>query len=219
MTIQCESKSACSCSKVAHEAKFVVITGGPGGGKTAVLEIARKNFCEHISILPEAASIVFGGGFPRGDSLEARKASQRAIFHIQHELEQLVLEEKKAAVVLCDRGTLDGLAYWVGDEDSFWKEVGSTKEQELKRYAAVIHMRTPPLEQGYNNQNPVRIENAIQAAEIDRKIEEVWKDHPHKYFVSSENEFLEKVEAAVKIIKEHLPECCRGHIIKELNKP
>jgi len=39
---------------------LVVLTGGPGAGKTAFLEIARRNFCEHIAVLPEAASIVFG---------------------------------------------------------------------------------------------------------------------------------------------------------------
>lgn len=216
MTVQCESKSGCSCSMQSHDCKLIVVTGGPGAGKTAVLEIARKNFCQHISILPEAASILFGGGFPRGDSLAAKKASQRAIFHIQRELEQLVEDEKKSAVALCDRGTLDGLAYWIGDEELFWNDVGSTKEKELKRYAVVIHLRTPPLEQGYNHQNPVRIETAIQAAAIDLKIEKVWEDHPNRFFVSSENEFLEKVETAISIIKEHLPECCKHHEISEL---
>lgn len=195
-----------------------MITGGPGAGKTAVLEIASKNFCEHISILPEAASILFGGGFPRGEGLPKKKASQRAIFHIQHELEQLVEDEKKSAITLCDRGTIDGLAYWPLTEELFWKEVGSTKEKELLRYDAVIHMRTPPAEQGYNFQNPVRVESAVQAALVDKKIEEAWKDHPHRYFVTSENDFLEKVLIAINLIKEHLPDCCKHHEIKELKK-
>ena len=218
MTIRCDSISQCSCKRQTHSCKRIVITGGPGGGKTAVLEIARKNFCQHIAILPEAASILFGGGFPRGHSAATKKASQRAIFHIQKELEILTEEEGNSAIALCDRGTIDGLAYWTDTEELFWKEVGTSKEEELKRYIAVIHLRTPPLEHGYNHQNPVRIESASEAALIDIKIEEVWKDHPHRYFVTSENEFLEKVETAIRIIKSYLPECCQGHEIKELER-
>lgn len=214
----CVSKYKCTCSREFHPPKRIVITGGPGAGKTAVLEIARKNFCEHITILPEAASILFGGGFPRGEDLARKKASQRAIFHIQHELEQLVEDEKISAITLCDRGTLDGLAYWPLDEELFWKEVGSTKEKELSRYDAVIHMRTPPAEQGYNFQNPVRVESAHQAAVVDKKIEDAWKDHPHRFFVTSENVFLEKVQIAINLIKENLPECCKHHEITELKK-
>lgn len=218
MNLRCESVTNCTCKKESHTCKRIVITGGPGGGKTAVLEIARKNFCQHIQILPESASILFSGGFPRGTSNIAKKASQRAIFHIQKELERIVEEEGNSAIALCDRGTIDGLAYWTDEEELFWKEVGTTKSDELKRYAAVIHLRTPPLEQGYNHQNPVRVESAAQAASIDLKIEEAWKDHPHRYFVTSENEFLEKVESAIQIIKSYLPECCQGHEIKELQK-
>jgi predicted ATPase len=57
---------------------LVVLTGGPGAGKTALLEIARRNFCEHIAVLPEAVSIVFGGGFWRKETAPARRAAQRA---------------------------------------------------------------------------------------------------------------------------------------------
>src|SRR5262245_25592869 len=86
--------------------KLLVLTGGPGGGKTAVLEIVRKHFCEHVVVLPEAATIIFGGGFPRGVSAAARRAAQRAIFHVQLELEAMAIEEGRAPVVLCDRGTV-----------------------------------------------------------------------------------------------------------------
>ncbi|MBL0889768.1 MAG: hypothetical protein IBJ19_04065 [Gemmatimonadaceae bacterium] len=38
----------------------MVLTGGPGAGKSAVLELARLFFCDHVRRLPEAAGIVFG---------------------------------------------------------------------------------------------------------------------------------------------------------------
>ena len=61
----------------------IVLTGGPGGGKTAVLDMLRHELCEHVAILPEAAGIVFGGGFPRNHKADVRRAAQRAIYHVQ----------------------------------------------------------------------------------------------------------------------------------------
>ncbi len=202
-------RAICSCRKTQHTPKLIVITGGPGAGKTALLEIARKNFCEHIAILPEAASILFSGGFRRYDSNFGMKATQRAIYHIQHELENLACEEKKAALLLCDRGTVDGLAYWPGSEEEFWHEVGTCKEREFSKYAVVIHLRTPGKHQGYNHINPVRLESPEAAAIIDGNIEKAWKGHPKLFFVDSENEFLSKVELAIELIRQELPDCCR----------
>ena len=88
MTEHCSSHrgmNICACSKAGHEPKLVVLTGGPGAGKTAVLELIKNSFCEHIEILPEAASILFSGGFLRREAELARKIAQRAIFHVQRE--------------------------------------------------------------------------------------------------------------------------------------
>jgi len=209
---------ACSCQRASHPLNRVVLTGGPGAGKTAVLEIAKKNFCQHVSILPESAGIVFGGGFWRRESLASRQAAQRAIFHIQRELERVIEEEHQSAVALCDRGTLDGLAYWPGEESLYWKELGTTKTAELARYSTVIHLRTPSLDFGYNNDNPVRIESAKQAAEIDEKIAKAWEGHPNRIFIESHSDFLEKAERALSMVKEALPECCRKHLVHEFSK-
>ena len=46
---------ACSTQK----SRRIALTGGPGAGKTAVLELARRLLCEHVHILPEAPGIVF----------------------------------------------------------------------------------------------------------------------------------------------------------------
>lgn len=68
-------------------ARRIVLTGGPGAGKTAVLEFLRKAVCDCTVLLPESAGIVFGGGFPRETSDGARRAAQRAIYFVQRELE------------------------------------------------------------------------------------------------------------------------------------
>jgi predicted ATPase len=200
-----------------HTPRLVVLTGGPGAGKTAVLEIVKKHFCEHVQILPEAASIVFGGGFPRGSTLPFRCGAQRAIFHVQRELEATAIEARKAAVVLCDRGTVDGLAYWPLDEARWSSQLGTSPAEEMTRYAAVIHLRTPRLEQGYDHSNPLRVESAREAIEIDARIQKAWSMHSRRAFVESDGDFLRKVARAVALIREEVPPCCRAHRIPEVD--
>ena len=134
--------------------KRIVLTGRPGAGKTAVLEIVRIVFGDAVTLLPESASIRFGGGFPRRDAPVARRAAQRAIYRVHRELEAMAEEQAATPTALCDRGTLDGLAYWPGDVREFWTQVGRTQEAELSRYVGVIHLRSPPLHRGYNHKTP-----------------------------------------------------------------
>jgi predicted ATPase len=189
--------------------KYLVVTGGPGAGKTALLEMVRRHFPAHVAVLPEAASILFGGGFPRMRSPLGRKAAQRAIYHIQIELERLIDEDVR--LVLCDRGTLDGLAYWPGAEEGFLDEIGTTRERELERYSAVLHLRTPSVKNGFNHQNRLRIENAREAHEIDQRIEAAWRGHPRRWFVESMPDFTEKMTRALGLIRGELETAGSGH--------
>jgi predicted ATPase len=210
------TRFACEC-KAVHKRKRIVLTGGPGAGKTALLELVRQSFCSHVKILPESASIVFGGGFPRVDDPPVRRAAQRAIFHIQRELESIG-DSHNPAIVLCDRGTIDGLAYWPGAADEFWSSVGTTPEAELARYDAVIHLRTPALEHGYNHQNPLRTESAAIAAEVDARIALAWATHPRRFVVESSADFLDKAARALEILRRELPACCRQHVVPALHE-
>ncbi|MBK6690528.1 MAG: ATP-binding protein [Deltaproteobacteria bacterium] len=198
-----------------HERRRIVLTGGPGAGKTAVLELIRQYFCLHVRVLPEAAGVVFGGGFPREASEGGRRAAQRAIYYIQRELEAVLADADNTAIVLCDRGTVDGAAYWPGPE-SLWASVASTHEAELARYDAVIHLRTPPLDGGYNQQNPLRIESAVEAAAIDLRIAREWEGHPRRFVVEATPDFLAKGRRALSILREELPACCREHVVTPL---
>lgn len=144
--------------------------------------------------------MIFGGGFWRLESETAREAAQRAIMHVQHEMENLVLHEHEWHTALCDRGIPDGLAYWPKDDASFWQAIGMTRDEAYARYYSVIHLRTPAEEQGYNHQNPLRTETAVQAAEIDKKIHKVWSDHPHYHTVDASPEFLTKTQETLDYI-------------------
>lgn len=201
---------SCECSEV-HQARRLVLTGGPGAGKTAVLEMVRRSLCQHVRVLPEAASIAFGGGFPRDEDSSCRRAAQRAIFHIQRELE-VIGEAHNPAIVLCDRGTIDGLAYWPGPAAEFWASTGATPASELRRYDAVLHLRTPAAEQGYNQQNPLRTESPTTAAEIDDRILDAWEHHPRRYLIEPAGDFLDKAARALEILRAEMPPCCALHL-------
>lgn len=194
--------------------KLVVITGGPGAGKTAVLEAARKSLCEHIAILPESAGVLYGGGFWRRQSEVARIEAQKLIFQIQRGFENIIRGERLWSLGLCDRGSLDGLAYWPGDESTFWAAMGSSLEAEYSRYAAVIHLRTPDLAKGYNHQNHLRIESSSEALALDGKIAEIWSRHPKYVAIASAQQFLDKAKTALEAIRIELPDCCKGHFLK-----
>jgi predicted ATPase len=197
---------------------LVVLTGGPGAGKSAVLGIVRRAFCHHIAILPEAATILFGGGFPRDESEAGRRAVQRVLFEMQRELERITIEEGRAAIALCDRGTLDGLAYWPGGAAAACAALDVDRRAELARYAVVIHLRTPGASHGYDHSNPVRAESASEALEADMRTAEAWDGHPNRCFVESEDDFLAKVANAVKLIRNEIPPCCRAHPIAQLGE-
>ena len=203
----------CTCSQE-HLRRRIVLTGGPGAGKTAFLELVRQYFCEHMKVLPETASILFSGGFPRGTSADELRAAQRAIYYVQRELERAADTEGSPAIVLCDRGTVDGSAYWPGP-GALWDEVETEHRDELARYDAVIHLRSPSTAHGYDLSNPVRTESAVEAARIDERILRAWDEHPRRHVVESTTDFLAKLERAVGILREEMPACCGPHLQPE----
>lgn len=208
-----EGRTACKCVHAGQPSRMVVLTGGPGAGKTAVLNLVRQRLCRHVYVVEEAASILFGGGFPRESDDAAERCAQRAIYRVQAELECIATGRERTMLAVCDRGTLDGIAYWPGEGERFLTDVGTTIEAELARYAMVIHLRTPPASQ-YNNNNHLRVETAMEAESIDEKIWHVWERHPRRMTIESHDDFLHKAELALELIEGELlavcPHCSRG---------
>ena len=51
----------------------IAMTGGPGGGKTTAADLFRRELGEQVVIVPESATILFGGGFPRATHVRMSK--------------------------------------------------------------------------------------------------------------------------------------------------
>ncbi len=201
-----DRRTSCNCTEQ-HQLRRVVLTGGPGAGKTAVLEMLAHLVCPHVVITRESAGILFAGGFPRRSDAAARRAVQRAIYYVQLELEELAAANNPA-LVLCDRGVVDGCAYWPGP-DTFWDAVATTRSAALARYDAVIHLRTPDGSSGYGHQNPVRIETPVEAREIDARILDAWDGHPRRLIVDATTDFVSKAAQAIALLLNEVPSCCR----------
>jgi hypothetical protein len=172
----------------------IVVTGGPGGGKTTAADLFRREIGTRVVVVPESATLLFGGGFPRATESSARAAAQRAIYHVQTILEDVQSALYPDRILLCDRGTVDGAAYWPGQESDFFGAVGSSHERELARYDAVIFFQTAAAGgMSVEGGNPVRIETNAQAVELDARLHALWAKHPRFMVVPHNPSFVQKI--------------------------
>jgi predicted ATPase len=172
----------------------IVLTGGPGGGKTTAGDLFRREIGERVVLVPEAATLLFSGGFPRVHEAPAVRAAQMAIFHLQRGLEDVQSARFPSRILLCDRGTPDGAAYWPGLPHEYFDAVGTTLDAELKRYDAVIFFESAAVGgASIEGGNPIRNETMQQAMELDRKLRALWSRHPRFVFVPHNRSFFQKI--------------------------
>lgn len=172
----------------------IALTGGPGGGKTTAADLFRREIGESVVIVPEAATILFQGGFPRSRDPHARRVTQAAIFHVQRRLEDVQTALYPERTLLCDRGTVDGAAYWPDGDTGYFEAVGTTLEDELARYDAVIFFETAAVGGiGIEGGNPIRNESLADAVDLDRRLRELWSQHPRFILVPHHASFFKKI--------------------------
>jgi predicted ATPase len=192
----------------------IVLTGGPGGGKTTAADMFRREVGERVIVVPESATMLFSGGFPRVDELAARRSAQRAIYHVQRNLEDLQSTRFPGRVLLCDRGTVDGGAYWpdpVGDELDFFASLGTTLEAELARYDAVLFFETAAVgDLSIETGNPERIESNQEAVALDGRLRELWRKHPNFVLIHHNHSFMAKIFEGLHVLGELIRRFANG---------
>lgn len=193
----------------------LAITGGPSGGKTTLIEALQRDQGQQIAVAPEAASILYRGGFPRRKGINRQKHVQRAIYYTQYELEALIEDEHPNQLIICDRGSLDSNAYWPNDGSQFLDSVKSTLEDEVARYDWVMHLDTAP-EAHYDSENPLRTESYVEAQELNTRILNAWSAHPRRWIIHHQNDFFSKMNLCMKIIKMILHNKSYEEILKAL---
>lgn len=176
----------------------VVLTGGPGGGKTTAADLYRREIGDEVVIVPEAATLLYSGGFPRAGTNGVRRATQRAIYHVQMNLEDAQAAHYQSRVLLCDRGTVDGAVYWPGEPEEFFKHLNTSLEKELARYDAVLFFETAAVGGiAIEGGNPTRVESIEEALQLDKRLRALWSKHPQFVFVPHEKSFVKKVNSGL----------------------
>lgn len=180
----------------------IVLTGGPGGGKTTAADLFRREIGDRVVVVPEAATILYSGGLIRSDNEEVRKSTQRAIYHLQRNMEDAYLELYSGRTLLCDRGTVDGMVFWPGTIHDFCDDLKSSLDDELQRYDAVVFFETAAVGGiSIEGGNPTRKESLAEARKIDHALRDVWSKHPRFHFVSHETSFISKITRGLTLLQ------------------
>lgn len=104
--------------------------------------------------------------------------------------ERLAQDCGSQAVLLCDRGAMDGSAYITSEAWSQLLDQMGLDEVRIRdqRYNAVVHMTTAAegaTEYYGSETNSVRLESAEQARELDKKVMRAWTGHPRMVVVDN----------------------------------
>jgi hypothetical protein len=164
----------------------IVLTGG---GKTALMGALRDEdrAARRWVWVPEAAPLLFGAGFSA-----AEVSFQAAVVRLQTALEDTCAAAAlPGQVLLCHRGSLDALAYWLRrgwSEGEFFRATATSRAEQFRRYDGVIHLQTAAVgapEHYRRWPDARRPEAPEEAAEIDRLCARAWEGHPR--YVRIEN--------------------------------
>mmetsp|Transcript_12551 Transcript_12551/g.16499 ORF Transcript_12551/g.16499 Transcript_12551/m.16499 type:complete len:384 (+) Transcript_12551:172-1323(+) len=134
---------------------------------------------------------------------------QSAVFDTQMTLEDScknVLKARgKPAVILCDRGSMDGTVYLGLKEFSKILAERGTNVVDVRdnRYDAIFHLVTSAdgAASYYTlENNAVRTETPEQAIDVDRRTQKAWVGHPHLYVLDNSTDFEGKMNRLVDVI-------------------
>lgn len=188
----------------------IVLTGGPCSGKSALLEVLRREFGETIHCVPETATILISMvGIKPSRDLFALSRFQETVHRVQRIFEetsaQQAISEGRRALVL-DRGSVDNAAYLGGGLIEMSQRFATTPQAEYARYGLVVCLDVPPehIFQAHRDNNPARSETYDQAVILGERIKEVWRKHPNFLVVPNGQNWQEKQETALGAIRSFL---------------
>jgi len=211
-----------------------VLTGGPCGGKTTALarlsSYLRERGFETFTV-PEAFTILASNGFSmnyfsvEGMGLCVQDTVMDMQMSLEDSFERVLRAKGRPAVLLCDRGLMDGSAYMPSDEwDSFMAQRGiDSADIREGRYNAVFHLVTAAegAERFYSlDNNEARTETAEEARTLDHMSRAAWLGHPKHFVIDNKTDFEGKMNKLVSIASRlvGLPSTSKSVTVKYLLK-
>ena len=173
--------------------KCIVVTGGPASGKTYLI----NKICEEYNciVIPE----IYSDSLPWIDDLSLFDR-QKYIFETHIKLLSIA-KEKDCQFIICDRGTMDGLAYM--SEEEFKKIIPDSYKEEYDRYSMILFLESVvkySQNQYYGLIDNRRKEKTEQAIALDNSILKAWEFHDNLIVIKAEKSFSSKIKKAMKVI-------------------
>ena len=177
----------------------IVLTGGPGAGKSVVAAAVASAEPDRFALVPEAATQVYAILRTHWTALDdlGRRDVQRRIYRLQRAQEDRLAAENPEKVLLLDRGTVDGAAYWPDGPAAYWADLGTSAEAELARYDAVLLLESAAALGLYDGpaSNAVRFEDAAGALASGRLLASLWSAHPRVIPIAATPDLPDKIAA------------------------
>ncbi len=184
--------------------KRIVLTGGPCSGKTKIINHLSSQFSDRVLLVPEMATLVDFSNISRNTEDE-RRDFQTAIYRMQVFYEELIQShaERLQRNVICDRGTLDGAAYW--PDNNFYEALRIDRIEEYKKYDLVIFLSSLscalPEQYARVKHQAARTETVEEARQLQQKLLDVWSEHPNIKFIQNVfDDVSQKVSAVLDIL-------------------
>ena len=188
----------------------IVLTGGPGGGKSTTLKWLESTMPE-LHLTPEAATAILQSGFPmpgiyRPWTPEWQKSFQIAVWGMQIGLDQIAEQDARlsgALAIVQDRSTIDPVAYFESIA-AYEQHLDTKLPTELGKVSMGIffptYAGTPHFD---NSTNEHRFEEQDTMIGINDKLMQAWKQHPNMYIIDTPK-LQDRVIAAEELIRLHL---------------
>lgn len=192
----------------------IVLTGGPCAGKTRCFQKVLEEFSGKVLGVGEIATQTYLGlglppsGYPDWnrafwDHPPLRREFQAKILEAQWQREKEIEDLAKAqgiGAVLCDRGLLDGSAYWPGGLADFLSQFQLDLNECHGRYRQIIHLESTAMDPGdlYSSaENSTRREPKPEAMEREKRTIEAWNGHPNRFVVRVADSIEKKIRATL----------------------
>ena len=193
-----------------HRGTVIVLTGGPGGGKSALIKrcAAEPALASRIIVLEETICAMHGCGLdPRSPEFQCRLVATQIAAEQAH---KRIRESNDMPVLITHRGTLDPCAFWQSfghSRESFFTMTSTTVEEHYRRYDLVLHLesaaaRVPEAYLRYPQAH--RPESIAQAARLDELLGDLWSQHPRYFKIEGTPDIETKLIRALQLLRDFI---------------
>lgn len=177
-----------------------VIDGGPGTGKTSIIEELEKR---KYNVAPEAARIVLHRRKYRGNP----NLTKKEITEIQKEIWKLSIKEYRSAItekrnhiLFFDRGIFSGLSYLILGKIKIPKSMLDQAKLVIYDTVFIVH----PLPKRFYIKDDVRKESYNKSIKIHKKIIHAYKKFGYKPIIVPFGTVRQRTDFILKKLKEEL---------------